>query len=177
LRERGPIIWGGGVSPGGRSARFAAGLALAAVVAALDQISKLAVLDLFEGTPRAVEVTSFFRLVHVENRGISFGLFNDAPALGPWILSALAVAITVGLTIWLVRADRWWLVLALGLIIGGAIGNTVDRLAKGAVTDFLLVHYREYTFPAFNLADSAITLGVVVLCLDALFGRRESPIT
>ncbi len=159
------------------SRRLALGLGLAAAVVAVDQASKAWAIDYFRDGPRALEVTSFFSLVLIENRGISFGLFDTSSAAGPWILSGIALVIVTGLLVWLSRVRESWLAFGLGLVIGGALGNTIDRVSAGAVTDFLLFHYRGYAFPAFNLADTSITIGVGFLLWDALFGGRESPIS
>ena len=160
-----------------RTRRLVLGLALAVAVIAADQATKSWALGFFSEGPRALEVTSFFSLVLIENRGISFGLFDTASPAAPWILTGVALAIVAGLVVWLARVRESSLAIGLGLIIGGALGNTLDRMSLGAVTDFLLFHYREYAFPAFNLADASITIGVGFLLWDALFGHRESPIS
>jgi signal peptidase II len=150
------------------------GLPIAAVVLLLDQLSKWWIRVVVMDPPRDIEVTSFFKLVLALNPGISFSLFRAGSPAGAWILAGLAAAIAVGLLIWLGRADRRWLAVALGFIIGGALGNIVDRLRFHAVVDFLYFHIGSYYWPAFNLADSAITVGVAVLVIDGLFGRPES---
>ena len=120
------------------------------------------------------EIPPFFQLVLTWNRGISFSFFrSDSPA-APWIFAAIALAICAGLAVWLRRMDRVWPALAVGLIIGGAIGNVVDRIRYNAVVDFLSFHWQTYYFPAFNLADTAITVGVAMLLIDGLFGRAEN---
>lgn len=149
------------------------GLALAAAVIVLDQASKWWILTGVMAPPRIIEVTPFFNLVLVWNRGVSFGILNQGSAWVPWLLSALVAAICVGLFIWLRRAEGRWLAAALGLILGGAIGNLVDRLRFGAVLDFLDVHAAGYHWPAFNMADSAITVGVGILLVDALIAGRD----
>lgn len=152
---------------------LARGLALAALVVVLDQLSKWWILERIMLPPRVVEVTSFFNLVLTWNRGVSFGMFNTDSPLNMWILPLLALAIIVMLGIWLRRAERPILVLALGAVIGGAVGNLIDRLRFGAVADFLDVHAFGYHWPAFNIADSAITVGVAALIFDAVFGAAE----
>ncbi len=149
------------------------GLALAAVVIVLDQVSKWWILTGVMAPPRIIEVTPFFNLVLVWNRGVSFGILSQGSAWMPWLLSALAAAICVGLVIWLRRVDGSWLAAALGLIIGGAVGNVVDRVRFGAVLDFLDVHAAGFHWPAFNVADSAITVGVAILLVDALIAGRD----
>jgi signal peptidase II len=98
-------------------------------------------------------------------------MLNNGGEWAPWLLTVLAVAIGVGLLVWLWRARSIWVAVALGMILGGAVGNVIDRLRFGAVTDFLDAHWGELHWPAFNLADSAISVGVVILLADALIGR------
>ena len=108
----------------------------------------------------------------VWNRGVSFGMFQSGES-GRWLLSAVAVAIVVGLLIWLRRVDVWWLGAGLGAVIGGAIGNVVDRLwyDEGAVADFFDFHVAGWHWPAFNVADAAIVVGVGLILLDGLLAR------
>jgi signal peptidase II len=155
---------------------LARGLAVAAVVAILDQLSKAAVLAHFTGRlPGDREtITSFFNIALTFNRGISFGLFNDGAGLNALVFSVAAAAIVALLIFWLSRASSPFLAIAIGLIIGGAVGNVIDRLRLGAVVDFLDVHAGALHWPAFNLADSAICIGVAVMLLDGLVMRREA---
>ena len=148
------------------------GLAVAAGVAIADQLVKWWAVETLMATPSGIEVTPFFNLVMVWNRGVSFGMFGGG-ALPPWLLASFAAAVAIALGIWLMRVEGRWLVLGLGLIIGGAVGNIVDRLRFGAVADFLDFHIATYHWPAFNLADAAITVGVALLLIDALLIRRE----
>ncbi len=149
-------------------------LVLAATVLFLDQATKWWILSLVMHPPRAIAVTPFFDLVLVWNRGVTFGLFDGESQIGPWLLIALALAIVAGLVVWLRRVEGVWPVYAIGLIIGGAIGNAIDRLRFGAVVDFLDLHAAGYHWPAFNMADSAIVVGVAVLIIDGLFDRRKA---
>ena len=149
-------------------------LALAVLVLVLDQASKWWILAEVMQLQRVIEVTSFFNLVLVWNRGVSFGLLDQDSEIGPWLLVALAAAIVAGLLVWLRRAPGPWPILAVGLIVGGAVGNAVDRVRFGAVLDFLDLHAAGYHWPAFNLADSAIVAGVAVLVIDGLFSGRQS---
>ena len=151
------------------------GVALAAGVLALDQISKWLILDLFADTPRVIEILPFFNLLLVWNKGISFGLFGAASVWGPWILAGLAVVISGFLARWMVHAESRFTALCLALIIGGALGNVIDRVLYGAVVDFLDVHVLGYHWPAFNVADSAITIGAAGLILESLFNGQETP--
>jgi signal peptidase II len=160
---------------------IARGLAVAAVVAVLDQLGKGWVLRFFgeTGCPapyqaHSVPVTRFFDLVLTCNTGISFGLFNRSD-IGSLVFMAAGAAIVVVLLFWLGRARGNLLAVALGLVIGGAIGNIVDRLRFDGVIDFLYFHAGAWGWPAFNLADSAICIGVAAILLDGMLSRRESP--
>ena len=151
------------------------GLALAAVVLVLDQASKWWLLEVV-GMPfrPPIVVTPFFNLVMVWNRGVSFGLFAHEAEVMPYVLSGVAVAISAALLVWLARAERRWIAAAVGLVIGGALGNVIDRLRFGAVADFLDVHAAGWHWPAFNVADAAISVGVGMILLDGLFGRHHN---
>lgn len=156
---------------------LARGLAVAALVAVLDQISKLALLRHFGETACATHrevVTSFLDLVLTCNSGVSFGMLNRA-GLNSLLFTVAAAVIAVVLVFWLNRARSSFLAVAIGLIIGGAIGNIIDRLRLGAVVDFLYFHAGAWYWPAFNLADSAICLGVAAMLLDGLLLRRAPP--
>ncbi|PCI39603.1 MAG: signal peptidase II [Rhodospirillaceae bacterium] len=153
------------------------GWALAAIVFVADQISKFLILDLFSSGPQAVQVWSFFNLVMAWNPGVSFGMFGAIGAWGPWILVAITAIISVVLAVWLGRAENRLTAVSLGLILGGAVGNIIDRVRFGAVVDFLDVHVMGYHWPAFNVADSAITVGAVFLILESLFYSSEKPKT
>lgn len=149
------------------------GLALAAVILALDQASKWWILDLLGVPPHPIVVTSFFNLVLTWNQGVSFGLFGGG-AVPPLVLSLLSILIVGFLVGWLRKAQLTLTKVAIGSVIGGAIGNVIDRFIHGAVVDFLDVHIGEYHWPAFNVADSAIVVGVAMLLLESLFVRRDA---
>jgi signal peptidase II len=151
------------------------GLGMIALVMVLDQISKWIVLDLFGETAHMIEVLSFFNLVLVWNQGISFGMFGGASAWGAWILTGLALVISVFLFFWMKKAETRLAALSLAAIIGGALGNVIDRVRFGAVVDFLDFHVLGYHWPAFNVADSAITVGAAILILESLFNKGEKP--
>jgi signal peptidase II len=155
---------------------LARGLATAAGVVVLDQLSKAAVLAFFAGRPFGARepITSFFNLVLTYNRGISFGLFNGGAGVSAVIFSVAAAAIVLVLIYWLSRAESPLLAVAIGLIIGGAVGNVIDRLRHGAVIDFLDFHIGSLHWPAFNLADSAICVGVAAMLLEGLVLHREA---
>jgi signal peptidase II len=153
------------------------GLATAALVVLFDQLSKSVVLGFFAAHAagyRLVEVTSFFDLVLTYNRGMSFGLFDHGSALNAVLFSAVAAAIVAILLWWLRRAAHPLLAIAIGLIIGGAVGNVIDRLRLGGVVDFLYFHAGPWYWPAFNLADTAICLGVAAILLDGLLLHRQA---
>lgn len=151
------------------------GLSLALGIVAFDQATKAWMIELVFDPPRLIQLAPFANLAPVWNRGISFGMLSGLPGSGPIILSLLALAIAGALSAWLWRTHRLSLGLALGLVIGGAIGNVIDRLHYGAVVDFLDFHVLGYHWPAFNVADSAITIGVFLMLLDTLRHDRDGP--
>jgi signal peptidase II len=146
------------------------GLAIAGLVVVLDQLTKWAILIWLE---RAMVLTPFFNLVLVWNRGVSFGMFDSESRVGPWVLSGLAFAVVALLLGWLRRVDDPLTATGLGLIIGGAIGNVIDRVRFGAVIDFLDFHALGWHWPAFNVADSAICVGALLLVVDGLLMPRR----
>jgi len=149
-------------------------LALAALVLILDQISKAWILDSFRHMERQ-SVTSFFNLVLVFNPGASFSFLADAGGWQKWFFVGLALVISVWLLSLLRKhAQERLLPAALSLILGGAIGNVIDRLRFDAVVDFLDFHLAGYHWPAFNVADSAITVGVALMLLHQFRYGKES---
>jgi signal peptidase II len=114
----------------------------------------------------SVELLPFFNLSMVWNEGISFGLFHGS---GIWILVGLALLITVIFSVWLTRATGWLQAISLAMVIGGAIGNVIDRLRFGAVADFFDFHIAGWHYPAFNIADCGITVGIALLVMDGIF--------
>jgi signal peptidase II len=153
----------------------ALGLAVAVAAAVLDQASKLWLIFVTDLASRApIALTPFLDLVLTWNPGISYGLFPQEGPLGQWALLALKVIAVVLLWIWLARASSRLTAVALGLIIGGAIGNAIDRLAHGAVADFVLFHITTGSFNfrwyVFNIADVAIVIGVAALIYEMLLG-------
>lgn len=139
-----------------------------------DQITKQVVLAAFDMPGDGVVVTFFFNLILVFNRGVSFGMLAQHGELARWGLTVLAAVVALVLIRWGWRGERAWTALGLGLVAGGAIGNALDRVRIGAVVDFLDLHYAGWHYPAFNIADAGITLGVVLLLIDGLFGRDPS---
>ena len=152
--------------------RFASWLGQAALVIVLDQFSKLWVLSALKYGER-IEVTPFFNLVLVFNPGAAFSFLSDAGGWQRWFFIVLALAVSVWLTL-LIRqhASERLLPLAAALILGGALGNVIDRIRFGAVVDFLDVHAAGWHWPAFNVADSAISVGVVLLVVQQMFYTR-----
>lgn len=145
----------------------------AACVALIDQLSKWWLLTFVMTPPHRVEVFSNLNLVLNWNRGVTFGMLNRLHAWQPHILAAVAVVICVLLMRWLFEATTMWMGLGLGLIMGGALGNVADRLQHGAVVDFLDFHAFGYHWYTFNLADSAIVVGVFLLLLENLVLSRR----
>jgi signal peptidase II len=155
------------------------GLAAAAAVCAVDQLAKLWLIFVFDlGNKGIVKVAPFLDLVLVWNTGISYGLFQQESEFGRWMLLGFKVLAVALLFVWLLRAHSRLTALALGLIIGGALGNAVDRLAYGAVADFVLLHITTATWQfrwyVFNVADAAIVAGVVGLLYDSVRGERAA---
>jgi signal peptidase II len=142
---------------------------LSLLVILLDQSSKQLVesmLTLYE----SVRVAPFFDLTLLYNKGAAFSFLSDQSGWQRWFFISLAIGVSLGLTVWLYRltAAEKWVAVAVSLIIGGAIGNVIDRVLFGQVIDFLHFHIDQHYWPAFNIADSAITLGVGLMIFDAL---------
>lgn len=152
-------------------------LALAAVVVVVDQISKSAALDrLPAGVPVPV-VDSWLSLTLVMNPGLAFGLLRTVPTAWRWLvalLSILALAALARVALRVLPTGGWPGRLSVGLIFGGAVGNLIDRARFGAVVDFIDVYWRAWHWPAFNVADSAISVGVVLLALRLLADRTPA---
>lgn len=143
---------------------------LSLVVVLLDLGSKqLAITYLNYAEP--IPLLPIFDLTLLFNKGAAFSFLSDAGGWQRWVFALIAVVVSAVLVVWLRRTERshWWLGLALSMVLGGALGNLYDRVVQGYVIDFISLHYDNYYFPAFNLADSAITLGAIVLILDMLF--------
>jgi signal peptidase II len=154
--------------------RLGALVALATLV--LDQASKLYLLFANPLPLREpVRLAPFLDLIVVWNRGISYGLLQQHTELGRWALVVLSIAAATGLSVWLRRAATPLLAIALGLIVGGAVGNAVDRIAYGAVFDFVHVHVGQFSWYVFNIADAAIVAGVIGLLYDSLVLEKRRP--
>jgi signal peptidase II len=149
-------------------------LVLSAAVVAADQLAKAALIaNFYPGQERVL--TPFFSLVLTFNTGAAFSFLRDAGDWARYLISAVAVAASI-LIVWLLGrgGDRWYCA-GLALILGGALGNLWDRLTLGRVVDFLLFHWERWYYPAFNVADSAITVGAALLILDSFRRRRNGP--
>jgi signal peptidase II len=152
------------------------GLAVAVVAAIIDQLGKWWILRLFAADPgehtRPEGPVLNFALVM--NHGVSFGLFSANRSLGAAVFVIVAALIVAMLLVWLWRARGALLQVAIGLVVGGAVGNVIDRVLRGAVVDFLDFHLGEWHWFIFNLADAAISIGVGLMIIDGLRGRREA---
>ena len=148
------------------------GLTLAGVIIAADQATKAWALDRLFETREFIVALPFLNFVPVWNRGVSFGMLSSAEEWAPYALAGFATLVSIALLVWLFRADRRFLAIGLAAVIGGAIGNVIDRLRFGAVVDFIDIHAAGYHWPAFNIADAAITLGVIVLLIDSFQSDR-----
>ena len=155
----------------GRVARALAGyLALAGAVVLIDQLTKLAVLGAFLPAERLAVVPGWFDLTLVYNRGAAFSFLAGAGGWQRWFFTAVALAASV-LIVWMLarHAGQRLFCAGLALVLGGAVGNLIDRIVHGQVVDFLLAHWNDrWYFPAFNVADAAITVGAALLILDEL---------
>jgi signal peptidase II len=151
---------------------------LAVVVVLLDQYTKgLASEHLRYAQPEPV--FSWFNLTLHHNPGAAFSFLSDAGGWQRYFFTGVAALVSVALVVWLVVMPRgnWLLPLAVALILGGALGNLWDRVALGYVVDFISVHYRDAYFPAFNLADSAITGGAIAMILDSFINKPDTEVT
>lgn len=150
------------------------GYGLAAAVFVLDQLAKWWIIDGLRLEERGyVELLPFFNLTWVENRGVSMGMLTADGEGGRWALVALTGAIALAVAAWLWRERSRFDVVALGLVLGGALGNIVDRVRFGYVVDFLHFFWKSWHFYVFNVADAAITVGVALLLLRAFLARGQ----
>lgn len=146
---------------------------LSVVVIALDQLTKyLATSYLSYQEP--VGVIPYFNLTLLHNTGAAFSFLSDATGWQRWFFTIAALVVSALIVIWLYRLEtsQRWLAVALALVLGGALGNVWDRFTLGYVIDFIDLYYEQWHWPAFNIADSAISLGAVMLVYDAIFGKR-----
>lgn len=146
----------------------------ALLVIALDQTTKAAVIDALRPYETLSLIPGFFNLVHVRNPGIAFGILSQfGKVWSAFFLSAVTVAVIIALLVWFGRfgSEERCKTVGLSLVIGGAIGNLIDRIRLGEVVDFLDFYMRSFHWPAFNVADSAVTAGTICLALSILFER------
>lgn len=152
---------------------------IAAVVMAADQITKAWAIAKLKPVVLVEVIPGFFRLVYATNRGVAFSMFADGEFDARWIFAVISIAAAVFVSVYLLRASlgKTRLSTALALLLAGIVGNLVDRVRLGEVVDFLGFHWQDkYSWPIFNLADSAICIGAVLLALEMLFEEREAKI-
>jgi signal peptidase II len=159
--------------------KSAVGFGIAAIVFLLEQVSKAIVLGPLDlRHVLQIEILPIFNLTYTENYGISLGLFQAQSDAMRWVLVAITAAIAVGVAVWITREEKRWDQIALGLVLGGALGNILDRVRHGYVVDFADLHFGEFRpFFIFNVADAAISIGVVILLLRAFLvkeARKEN---
>jgi signal peptidase II len=149
-------------------------LGLAVAVFVLDQFAKVLILTYYQYGD-TTRITSFFNIVRAHNTGAAFSFLAQASGWQRWFFTAIGV-VAAGVIVWMLRshAGKKLFSFSLACILGGAIGNVVDRLVHGYVVDFIQVHWRGWYFPAFNVADSAITIGAACLILDEFLRVRRS---
>ncbi len=145
---------------------------LSFAVIVLDQLTKYVATDLLIYA-EPVAVMPFFNLTLLHNTGAAFSFLSDAGGWQRWFFTLLAIGVSAGIIVWISRLEskQKWLAIALALIVGGALGNLWDRLYFGYVVDFIQIYYEQWYWPAFNIADSAISVGAVMLLIDGFFGQ------
>jgi signal peptidase II len=144
---------------------------LGVVVMALDQWTKWLVVERFDREFASIDLLPVLQLMRLHNTGAAFSFLASADGWQRWVFIGLGVAVSAGILVWLRRLPakgQGLLASGLSLILGGALGNVIDRVLHGHVIDFIRVHYDEHFFPAFNVADSAITIGAALIVLDNL---------
>jgi len=148
---------------------------LSALVVVLDQLSKYVIEHSLQ-VMQAIDVLPVLQITRLHNTGVAFSFFADSGGWQRWVFTALAVIVAIGLAIWLARLPRGAKIIAtaVALILGGAIGNAIDRFRLGHVIDFIYAHWDAHYFPAFNVADSAITIGAALLLLDTWLASRRA---
>lgn len=147
---------------------------VAVIVLALDRITKVAIQHYFQ-LYDSIRLTPFFNLTLAYNKGAAFSFLNSAAGWQTWLFGAIASLVCLSLLVWLSRLPRVarWVPIALALIIGGALGNLWDRISYGHVIDFIQWHIANFYWPVFNVADSAICVGAVMLVIDAIFFKKR----
>ena len=150
---------------------------LTALVVALDQLTKHLIVEHF-ALYQGITLAPMLQLMHLRNTGAAFSFLSGAGGWQRWVFVGLALAVSAAILVWLTRLPargRGLLAASLALVMGGALGNVIDRLSRGYVIDFVRVHYQQWYFPAFNVADSAITIGAGLLILDNLLDYWRKP--
>lgn len=148
------------------------GIIIAVICFVLDYASKQLIITDIMNPPEIIQITSFFNIVLAWNTGVSFSLFDSYGVTGTNILIAVSSSITLVFLIWLYKTKSPWMTSALGMVIGGALGNLYDRIAYGAVIDFLDFHLNGLSWPAFNFADTFIAIGVIYILIDSFFDHK-----
>ncbi len=164
------------ISPSSPSANALPWLLVSLLILVADQVTKhIALTELQPYAPREV-IPGFLNWMLAFNPGAAFSFLADAGGWQRWFFTVLAVVVSAVLVVWIKRTPRhdWRTALPLALVIGGAIGNVIDRVRFGHVTDFIQVYYQQYVWPAFNIADSAISVGAVGLIVFSLFAGKAS---
>ena len=148
---------------------------VALLVIVLDQITKWLASDQLSYGEQIAIIPHFFNMTVLHNTGAAFSFLSDAGGWQRWFFTAVAFGVSIGIIIWLSRLNdaQRWLTVALVLVLGGALGNLWDRLFLGYVVDFIQVYYQQWYWPAFNIADSAITIGAVMLFIDAFRAEQQ----
>lgn len=150
-------------------------LMLTGIVLILDQMSKISIANSMS-LHQSIPLIPYFQLTYVHNPGAAFSFLSDAGGWQRWFFICLSSLVSVVLCVWLYRLPNGaiWQSAGLSLVLGGALGNLIDRVIYGSVIDFLDVYYRHWHWPAFNIADSAITIGVGILLLDSFKDRHDT---
>ena len=159
-----------------RDAGASAWLWLALAVIAVDQWTKFLIVSSFDEFD-SVTLLPMLDFMRLHNTGAAFSFLSDASGWQRWMFTGLGITVSVGIFVWLRRLPargQHLLAAALALIMGGALGNVIDRMLWGHVIDFIRVHYQQWYFPTFNVADSAITVGAAFLILDSLIHREQT---
>jgi signal peptidase II len=151
------------------------GAAAVAIALVVDQASKWAIVNIVMDPPQVIPITRFFNLTLGLNRGVSFGMLSEGLGDSPWTLIIISLVIVAAMLAWLRRMRGRIEALGLGAIIGGAVGNIVDRMRLGGVVDFLDFHVAGSHWPAFNMADAAISTGVTLMMVSVLLDGRRAP--
>ncbi len=152
------------------------GLLIAAGIFAADRVTKWLAVDLWDFANDPVVAGPFLNFILVWNPGVSFGMFQTSAEFVQWLLAAFAVAVSIALAVWLSRTGSGLLAVALGLVIGGALGNAPDRILWGAVADFIDFHIGDWHWFVFNIADAAVVVGFGLILLDGLFAGKSRSI-